>query len=110
VEGEPLELLDILKSTPKQHLLGLGGGALWCTGMVTSLAAGSAVAETHVGAVAGYLLARGFPLVAALWGVLLWKEFKGSDLRVKTLAVFMFLLFACGLLVISQASLHLPTA
>jgi glucose uptake protein len=110
VEGEPLEVLDILKSTPKQHLLGLAGGALWCTGMVTSLAAGSAAAETHVGAVAGYLLARGFPLVAALWGVLLWKEFKGSDLRVKTLAVFMFLLFACGLLVISQASLHVRTA
>jgi glucose uptake protein len=110
VEGEPLEVLDILKSTPKQHLLGLAGGALWCTGMVTSLAAGSAAPETHVGAVAGYLLARGFPLVAALWGVLLWKEFKGSDLRVKTLAVFMFLLFACGLLVISQVSLHLPTA
>ena len=110
VEGEPLELLDILKSTPRQHLLGLAGGVLWCTGMVTSLAAASAAAETRVGAVAGYLLAQGFPLVAALWGVLLWKEFKGSDLRVKMLAVFMFLLFACGLLVISQASLHVRTA
>src|SRR5271157_3356552 len=30
VEGEPLELLDILKSTRKQHLLGLAGGASWC--------------------------------------------------------------------------------
>jgi glucose uptake protein len=110
VEGEPLELLDILKSTPKQHLLGLAGGALWSTGMVASLAAGSAAAETRVGAEAGYLLAQGFPLIAALWGVLLWKEFKGSDLRVKMLAVFMFLLFACGLLVISQAPLHVRTA
>jgi len=83
---------------------------LWCTGMVTSLAAFAAPAETHVGTVAGYLLAQGFPLIAALWGVLLWKEFKGSDLRVKTLVVFMFLLFACGLLVISQAPLHVRTA
>jgi glucose uptake protein len=55
-------------------------------------------------------MAQGFTLVAALWGVLLWKEFKGADLRVKALAVFMFLLFAGGLLVISQASLHLRAA
>jgi glucose uptake protein len=110
VEGEPLEVLDVLKSTPKQHLLGLVGGILWCTGMVSSLAAAAAPANAHVGTVAGYLLAQGFTLIAALWGVLLWKEFKGSDLRVKTLAVFIFLLFACGLLVISQASLHMRTA
>ncbi|MGA2725188.1 MAG: AcrB/AcrD/AcrF family protein [Bryobacteraceae bacterium] len=110
VEGEPLEVLDIFKSTPKQHLLGLAGGALWCTGMVASLAAESAAAETHVGAVAAYFLAQGFALIAALWGILLWKEFKGADLRVKTLAIFMFLLFAGGLLVISQASLYVRAA
>src|ERR1039457_2259606 len=110
VEGEPLEVLDVLKSTPKQHLMGLVGGILWCTGMASGLADAAAPANAHVGTVAGYLLAQGFTLIAALWGVLLWKEFKGSDLRVKTLAVFIFLLFACGLLVISQASLHMRTA
>jgi len=110
VEGEPLEILDIFKSAPRQHLLGLAGGALWCTGMVTSLAAASAPPEAHVGIVTGYFLAQGYPLVAALWGILLWKEFKGADLRVKALMVFMFVLFACGVLVISQASLHVRVA
>jgi glucose uptake protein len=110
VEGEPLEVLDIFRSTPREHLLGVVGGALWCTGLVTSLLAASAPAEAHLATVAGYLLARGFPLIAALWGILLWKEFKGSDLRVKTLVVFMFLLFAGGLLVIFQASLHVRAA
>jgi glucose uptake protein len=110
VEGEPLEIPDIFKSTPKQHLLGFAGGAVWCTGMVTSLAAASAAAEVRLGAVAGYFLGQGFPLIAALWGILRWKEFKGADLRVKVLAVFMFLLFACGLLVIAQASLHVRAA
>jgi glucose uptake protein len=110
VEGEPLEVLDIFKSTPKQHLLGLVGGVLWSTGTVASLAAASAPVEAHLGAVAGYLVAQGFALIAALWGVLLWKEFKRADLRVKALAVFMFLLFAGGLLVISQASLHVRAA
>jgi glucose uptake protein len=110
VEGEPLEVLDLVKSTPKQHLLGLAGGGLWCTGMVASLAAGSAAAETRVGTVVGYFLTQGYPLVAALWGILLWKEFKAADLRVKTLVVLMFILFAGGLLVISQASLHVRAA
>jgi glucose uptake protein len=106
VEGEPLEMLDIFKSSLKQHLLGLAGGVLWCTGMVMSLIAGSAPTEVRMGTAAGYLLANGFTLIAALWGILLWKEFKGADLRVKVLAVFMFLLFACGLLLISQASVN----
>jgi glucose uptake protein len=110
VEGEPLEVLDILKSTPKQHLLGLAGGALWCTGLVTSLAASGAPAEAHLGAVSGYFMAQAFALLAALWGILLWREFKGADLRVKALAVGMFLLFACALLVISQASLPVRVA
>jgi glucose uptake protein len=110
VEGEPLEVLDIFKSTPKQHLLGLAGGALWCIGMVTSLAAASAPAAAQVGTVAGYFLAHGFALLAALWGILLWREFKGSDVRVKTLAVLMLLLFAGGLLVISQAPLQVRAA
>ena len=59
VEGEPLEMPDIFKSTPRQHLLGLVGGALWCTGMVASLAAASAPAEARVGAVAGYFAGAG---------------------------------------------------
>src|SRR5208282_1259431 len=78
VEGEPLEMLDVFKSTPRQHLLGLAGGAMWCTGMVASLAAASAPAEVRLGTVAGYFLAQGFALVAALWGILRWKEFKGA--------------------------------
>jgi glucose uptake protein len=110
VEGEPLEILDIFKSSPKQHLLGLAGGAVWCTGLVTSLAAASAPAEAHMDTAAGYFMAQAFALIAALWGILLWKEFKGADLRVKALTVFMFLLFVCGLLVISQASLHVRAA
>ena len=106
VEGEPIEIPDIFKSTRKQHLLGLAGGAVWCTGLVASLVAASAPVEVRVGPVAGYFLAQGFALIAALWGILLWKELKGADLRVKALTVFMFLLFLYGLLVISQAALH----
>jgi len=110
VEGEPLEVLEIFKSTSRQHLLGMAGGALWCTGMVTSLAAASASAEVRASFAVTYFMAQAFPLVAALWGVLLWKEFKGADLRVKVLTVFMFLLFASGLLLLANAPLPVRAA
>jgi glucose uptake protein len=110
VEGEPLEMPDIFKSSARQHLLGLTGGALWCTGMVAILAAFSAPTEAHVEAVEGFFLAQGFPLIAALWGILVWKELKGADLLVKALAVFMFLLFVSGLLLIALAPLPVRAA
>jgi len=75
-----VEVLDIFKSTPRQHMLGLAGGAIWCTGMVTSLAAASAPAEARAGAVAAYLLAQGFALVAALWGISVVEGAQGGRL------------------------------
>jgi glucose uptake protein len=110
VEGEPLEIPEIFESTARQHLLGLLGGAMWCTGMVASLAAASAPAEARAGTVEGFFLAQGFPLIAALWGILVWKELKGADLLVKALAVFVFLLFVCGLLLIALAPLQVRAA
>ena len=102
VEGEPLEVLEIFKSTPRQHLLGMAGGLVWCTGMVASLVALGAPVDARMSAGAGYFMAQAFALIAALWGILLWKELKGGELRIKTLAVCTFLFFVCGLLLIAQ--------
>jgi len=42
-------------------------------------------------------------LISALWGVLVWKEFKDGDAKVKIFLALMFLLFACGLTMVSLA-------
>ena len=36
VEGEPLEFLDYFKGLPKQHLLGVAGGIIWCAGTIAN--------------------------------------------------------------------------
>jgi glucose uptake protein len=36
-------------------------------------------------------------MIAALWGVFIWKEFKGSNSTVNTLLTLMFILFITGL-------------
>ncbi|MBZ5581846.1 MAG: hypothetical protein LAQ30_06505 [Acidobacteriia bacterium] len=111
VEGEPVELFDYFKGRPTQHLLGVIGGIIWCSGAVASFVAASAGSDpvtsgAQVGPAVSYAMAQGATLISALWGVLVWKEFKGADTKVKFLAALMFLLFAAGLTLVSMAPLH----
>jgi glucose uptake protein len=114
VEGEPLEIADYLKGSRKQHLLGILGGAIWCTGAVAAYVAASANAEAPAGIAAAppvgpalsSALAQGAAIVAALWGILVWREFKGADSKVKSLTTLMLALFAAGLALVSMAPLH----
>jgi hypothetical protein len=45
-------------------------------------------------------------MVGAFWGVVVWKEFAGGGSLVKRLLVLMFILFVCGLAVVSIAPLY----
>jgi len=54
-----------------------------------------------------FLLATGSPIVAAVFGIVVWKELKGGDMRVKILAALMIALFVCGLAMIGVAPLYL---
>ena len=68
------------------------GGAVWCLGTAFSyIAAGKA------GAAISYALGQGAPMIAAVWGVFIWKEFKGADRKTNTLLAVMFLFFIAGL-------------
>lgn len=49
------------------------------------------------GASISYALGQGAPMIAALWGVFIWKEFKGSNSTVNALLALMFVLFITGL-------------
>jgi glucose uptake protein len=107
VEGAPVELRDyLLKAGLKQHLLGFAGGALWCLGAVAAFAASNAPPEVHVGPATSYAMGQGGTLIAALCGLFLWKEFKGSDLKIKGLLAVMLAFYACGLILVSMALLY----
>ena len=47
------------------------------------------------------LLSQASPILAALWGILVFREFKGSDIRLKVMGTLMLVLFACGLAMIA---------
>ena len=106
VEGEPVEIFEYFKGTIKQHALGVVGGMVWCIGMIASFCAASAPETVQVGPAVSYAVGQGATMVSALWGLLVWKEFHGADLRVKSLVVVMLVLFVVGLAMVSMAPLY----
>jgi glucose uptake protein len=107
IEGPPIELRDFFKKTVIwQHLLGIAGGAIWCLGAVAAFVAAKAPPEVHVGPATAYAMGQGATLISALWGLLVWKEFKDGDTKVKTLVAVMLVLYACGLGLVSMAPIY----
>jgi glucose uptake protein len=90
--GEQVTYQDYFKGNFKTHLVGILGGAIWCLGTAFSY-----IASGKAGAAISYALGQGAPMVAAIWGVFIWKEFKGANKSVYGLLALMFLLFISGL-------------
>ncbi len=105
VEGPAISPFLYFRGTPKQHLLGLLGGMIWCIGTIANFAASSAPPQVNVGPAVSYALGQGATLISALWGLLVWKEFAGATRRVRTLIGVMLVLFVLGLGLISIAPL-----
>jgi glucose uptake protein len=98
VEGKPVKISEYFKGSFSTHFIGVLGGAIWMLGMVVSFmsvgAAGPAIS---------YALSNAAPVVAILWGVLVWKEFKGAPKGTNAILLSMFILYLIGLLLITLA-------
>jgi len=84
-----------IKGNMKLHWIGILGGAIWAVGNLFSL-----IASEKAGPAISYGLGQGATMVAAFWGVFIWKEFKSSPKGTNTLISLMFLLFIIGLAII----------
>ncbi len=91
-EGEPLSFRDYRNGSMTSHLTGILGGIIWAIGMSMSI-----LASGKAGFAISYGLGQGATLIAALWGVFIWKEFKGASGNVSTLITLMFLAYLAGL-------------
>ena len=97
-QGEPVGYDTYFKGNLSIHLVGVLGGCVWGLGTVLSY-----IASGKIGASVSYALGQGAPMIAALWGVFIWKEFKGSKSIVNVLLTLMFILFIVGLCMIAAA-------
>ncbi len=90
-EGVPVTYLQYFGGSMKEHLTGILGGMIWCVGMTFSI-----IAAGKAGFAISYGLGQGATLVAALWGVFIWKEFAGVK-GTTGLLTSMFALFLIGI-------------
>jgi len=97
--GEPVSLSGFFGGPRSGHLLGLLGGAVWGTGTVFNVVAGKVTSYAIA-----YAIGQSAPMVAALWGILAWKEFAGSDARAKTYLALMFVFYGLAILLVAHAN------
>jgi glucose uptake protein len=97
--GDPVSFGDYRRGTGTQHAAGLFGGFIWGLGTTFTF-----VPMTMVGTALAYAIGSSNPMVAALWGVFVWHEFRGAPKRSHVLLAIMFALYVVGLLVLSVSN------
>jgi len=100
LQGEPTGYAAYFKGRFATHLVGVFGGVIWGIGNSLNL-----IAAGKAGAAISYGLGQGATLVAALWGVFIWKEFKYGPKGTEGLITAMFLFFIAGLGLLIYAGL-----
>jgi glucose uptake protein len=98
--GAPVRMIEYFRGRGGVHLWGVLGGMVWGVGTISNFAASYA---QMVGPATSYALGQGATMVAAIWGVFVWKEFKGAGPDTKRLLALMFLFFILGLTCVALA-------
>ena len=93
--GSPVSFSDYFKTKRKDHIIGILGGVIWCIGMSFNI-----IASGKAGPAVSYGLGQGATVVAALWGIYVWKEFDHAPSGTKPLLNFMLGLYIAGLAMI----------
>lgn len=96
--GEPVDFSGFAAARPADHLLGVLGGLVWGTGMVFNF-----VAASFVGVAISYAIGQAAPMVAALWGIAVWHEFRGAPARAWLYVGLMFACYLAALAVLASA-------
>jgi glucose uptake protein len=91
---------DYFRGSLKLHSLGILGGAIWMLALSVNV-----IASGVAGPAVSYALGQGATLIAAIWGVFIWREFRGASRRAHVFISMMFACYALGLLLVGMAIL-----
>jgi glucose uptake protein len=92
IAGTPTSYAEYFKGNFNTHMTGVLGGLIWGLGNSFNL-----IAAGKAGPAISYGLGQGATLIAALWGVFIWKEFKNVTPVTNYYIAAMFLFFVGGL-------------
>ena len=100
VEGAPVRFAEYWKGSCGTHFTGVLGGAIWSVGISSSF-----IAVGAAGPAVSNALSNAAPVVAILWGVLVWKEFAQAPRGTDRMLTAMFLCYLVGLVLITYSRL-----
>ena len=92
LQGLPTGYKEYFKGNFGLHMVGVLGGLIWGIGNSLNL-----IAAGKAGPAISYGLGQGATLIAAFWGVFIWKEFKQAPKGTNALITAMFIFFIAGL-------------
>jgi glucose uptake protein len=96
--GSKLSIADYFKGSAKDHLVGILGGIIWHIGMSFNI-----IASGKAGPAISYGLGQGATIIAAIWGIFIWKEFSNASKKTYRNLYLMLLLYIVGIGLIIMA-------
>ncbi|RDV17211.1 multidrug DMT transporter permease [Pontibacter diazotrophicus] len=96
--GAPVSYSDYFEGSWVSHLTGVLGGAIWCIGMAFSI-----IASDKAGPAIAYGLGQGATVVAALWGIYIWREFRNAPRGTHAMLHLMLACYIVGLTMLVAA-------
>lgn len=96
--GQPVSFATYMKGGFRNHITGILGGLIWCVGMSFSI-----IASGKAGAAISYGLGQGATVVAALWGIYIWKEFSNAPKGTSRILNIMLAFYVLGIALIIYA-------
>ena len=90
--GTPVSMATYFKGSIKNHLVGILGGVIWSIGMSLNI-----IASGKAGPAISYGLGQGATVIAAIWGIYVWREFDQAPQGTKSILNSMLVLYIIGL-------------
>ncbi len=90
---------DYLGARPGLHWTGILGGVIWMIALGLNV-----IASGVAGPAISYALGQGATLIAALWGIFVWREFRAAPAGTNRLITVMLTAYALGIILIGRAT------
>ncbi len=94
-----LSYADYFRGSARLHAIGILGGAIWMLALSFNV-----IASGVAGPAISYALGQGATLVAAIWGLFIWREFRAAPPGTNKYLVLMLAGYAIGLVLIGAAT------
>ncbi len=98
LSGAPVSFREYWAAPARNHMLGIFGGVIWGVGGCFNL-----VAAGLLGVPISYAIGQSAPLIAAAWGVFVWREFAGAPRQAWISLAFMFVCYIAAIGLIAAA-------